>query len=129
MSRTRFYVFGFGALMLFDSWTQICFKLAAGRTGEFSMTFAWLSGALSTPWIYGAIAGYLCAFVTWMTLLKRAPVGPAFAASHLEVVSVLILSRILFGEHISMMQVVGAACIACGIVFLSFSESRHPAGR
>ena len=125
MNATRFYVLGFGALMLFDTWTQVSFKLASHQTGEFVMTMAWLKAAVSSPWIYGAVAGYLGAFVTWMTLLKRAPVGPAFAASHLEVVTVLIVSVLYFGEHLAPLQVIGGLCIVLGIVFLSLSESKH----
>lgn len=112
--------------MLFDTWTQVCFKLASSGTGEFVMTFDWVKAAVFSPWTYGAIAGYLGAFVTWMTLLKRAPVGPAFAASHLEVVTILIISRVFFGEHISTMQIAGASCIVSGIIFLSLSEAKHP---
>ncbi len=126
MNATRFYVLGFGALMLFDTWTQISFKLASHQTGEFTMTLEWLKAAVFSPWIYGAIAGYLGAFVTWMTLLKRAPVGPAFAASHLEVVTVLIVSVLYFGEHLAPLQIIGGLCIVLGIVFLSLSESKHP---
>ncbi len=122
MSRVRFYAVGFGALMLFDTWTQISFKLAAGQAGEFALTLAWLKAAVLSPWIYGAVAGYLGAFVTWMTLLKHAPVGPAFAASHLEVVTVLILSVLFFGEHLAPLQIAGGACIVLGIVFLSLGE-------
>jgi drug/metabolite transporter (DMT)-like permease len=126
VSTTRFYVIGFGALMLFDTWTQVSFKLAANQTGEFTMTLEWLKDAVSSPWIYGAVAGYLGAFVTWMTLLKHAPVGPAFAASHLEVVTVLIISVLYFGEHLAPLQIVGGLCIVLGIVFLSLSETKHP---
>lgn len=126
MSTTRFYVLGFGALMLFDTWTQISFKLASHQAGEFAMTLEWLKAAVLSPWIYGAVAGYLGAFVTWMTLLKHAPVGPAFAASHLEVVTVLIVSVLYFGEHLAPLQIVGALCIVLGIVFLSLSESKRP---
>jgi drug/metabolite transporter (DMT)-like permease len=125
VNATRFYVLGFGALMLFDTWTQVSFKLASYQTGEFVMTMAWLKAAVLSPWIYGAVAGYLGAFVTWMTLLKRAPVGPAFAASHLEVVTVLIVSVLYFGEHLAPLQVIGGLCIVLGIVFLSLSESKH----
>jgi len=124
MSIRRFYVLGFGVLMLFDTWTQISFKLAAVQTGEFAPSLAWLQAAVCSPWIYGAVAGYLGAFVTWMTLLKRAPVGPAFAASHLEVITVLIVSVLFFGEHLAPLQIVGGLCIVLGIVFLSLSESR-----
>ena len=126
MSTRRFYLLGFGALMLFDTWTQVSFKLASGQAGEFAMTLMWLKAAALSPWIYGAVAGYLGAFVTWMTLLRHAPVGPAFAASHLEVVAVLIVSVLFFGEHLAALQIVGGVCIVLGIVFLSFSESKHP---
>jgi drug/metabolite transporter (DMT)-like permease len=125
VSRARFYVLGFGALMLFDTWTQVSFKLAAVQTGEFVPTLAWLKAAVLSPWIYGAVAGYLGAFVTWMTLLKHVPVGPAFAASHLEVIAVLIVSVLYFGERLAPLQIVGALCIVLGIVLLSLSESRH----
>lgn len=125
MSTARFYVLGFGVLMLFDTWTQVSFKLASRHTGEFVMTLAWLKAAISSPWIYGAVAGYLGAFVTWMTLLKHAPVGPAFAASHLEVVTVLIISVLYFGEHLVPLQIAGGVCIVLGIIFLSMSESKH----
>ena len=126
MSRARFYAVGFGVLMLFDTWTQISFKLAAGQAGEFAMTLAWLKSAVFSPWIYGAVAGYLGAFFTWMTLLKHAPVGPAFAATHLEVVTVLIISVLFFDEHLAAPQIAGGLCIVAGIVFLSLSESKHP---
>lgn len=125
MSTARFYVLGFGVLMLFDTWTQVSFKLASHQTGEFVMTLVWLKAAVSSPWIYGAVGGYLGAFVTWMTLLKHAPVGPAFAASHLEVVTVLVVSVLYFGEHLVPLQIVGGLCIVLGIIFLSLSESKH----
>ena len=125
MSRNRLAL-GFAALVLIDTWTQIAFKLASRQTGEFVLNTRWLSAAAVTPFIYGAIAGYIAAFVTWMTLLEHAPVGPAFAASHLEVVTVLMISVPLFGEHLSAGKLAGAACIVTGIIMLSFSESRTP---
>jgi drug/metabolite transporter (DMT)-like permease len=117
---------GFAALVLIDTWTQIAFKLASRQTGEFMMNTRWLSAAAVSPFIYGAIAGYIAAFLAWMTLLEHAPVGPAFAASHLEVVTVLMLSVPLFGEHLSAGKLAGAACIVTGIILLSLSESRTP---
>lgn len=126
MSTPRFYVLGFGALMLFDTCTQVSFKLAGMQAGEFAPQIAWLGSVLGTPWTYAAILGYLCAFITWMTLLKHAPVGPAFAASHLEVVMVLIVSVLLFGEKLGWLQWLGAAMIILGIVCLALSKAEHP---
>jgi drug/metabolite transporter (DMT)-like permease len=125
VNRSRFYVIGFSALALFDTWTQVSFKLATHTTGEFNMTMGWLKSAVASPWIYAAVAGYLGSFVSWMTLLRHAPVGPAFAASHIEVVTVLIISVPLFGEHLSAPKILGAACIVLGIILLSLSESKH----
>jgi drug/metabolite transporter (DMT)-like permease len=117
---------GFCALVLIDTWTQIAFKLASKQTGEFLMNTRWLSAAAISPFLYAAIAGYIGAFLAWMTLLEHAPVGPAFAASHLEVVTVLMLSVLLFGEHLTAGKLAGAACIVTGIIMLSLSESRAP---
>ena len=66
---------------------------------------------------------YVGAFVTWMTLLEHAPIGPAFAASHLEVISVMVLSVVLFNEHIGTPQWIGSALIIAGIVCLAISET------
>lgn len=125
MSRRWFYGIAFTALAVFDTATQVSFKLSAHRTGPFTLDASWFKAAALSPWIYVAIAGYLCAFVTWMTLLKHAPVGPSFAASHIEVVTVLAISVPLFGERLSPPQLAGAACIVLGIVLLSLSESKH----
>ena len=126
MSTRRFYLIGFGALILFDTLTQVSFKLATGLAGEFSPHWEWLAKVFFNPWIYGAVAGYVGAFITWMTLLKHAPIGPAFAASHLEVVTVLIISVAFFGEHLSLIQIVGGVSIVLGIMCLSMSESENP---
>jgi drug/metabolite transporter (DMT)-like permease len=126
MSPRRFYVLGFGALMLFDTLTQVSFKLASTHAGEFAMKLEWLVQVFHNYWIFGAIIGYIGAFITWMTLLKHAPVGPAFAASHLEIVTVLAISVIWFDERLSLPQIIGALCIVTGIVCLSKSEAEHP---
>ena len=120
----RFYILGFAVLVLFDTLTQISFKLATMHAGEFSLQLSWLQRVLLSFPIYGAILGYLGSFVTWMTLLKHAPIGPAFAASHLEIISVLLISFVFFGEHLNSTQILGAASIVLGVVCLSMSS--HP---
>jgi drug/metabolite transporter (DMT)-like permease len=54
--------------------------------------------------------------------LKHAPVGPAFAASHLNVVSVLILSAWLLHERLSLPELGGAVLIVLGILMLASAE-------
>lgn len=123
MKTPRFYIIGFGLLLLFDTVTQVAIKLSSADAGGFVLTTEWLREVSLNPWVYAAIAGYLGSFVTWMTLLKHAPVGPAFAASHLDVVSVLAISVLYFGEQLSLIQVIGVLSIVLGIVCLSMSKA------
>jgi drug/metabolite transporter (DMT)-like permease len=125
MKTRDFYILGFGVLLVSDTLMQVSVKLASAQAGAFAMKPEWLWTVLQNPWLYGAAAGYLGAFVVWMTLLKRAPIGPAFAASHMGLIPVLAISVIYFGEHLSAMQVVGVLCITLGIAALSISEARN----
>jgi len=119
----KFYVIGFLVLMAFDTLAQLSFKTAGMHALPLEMSPAWLARVFGQPWIYGAFVGYIGAFFTWMTLLKHAPIGPAFAASHLEIVSVLALSVWLFNETIGWPQVVGGLFIVAGIGCLAVSET------
>jgi drug/metabolite transporter (DMT)-like permease len=125
MKRGWFYLIGFLVLVLFDSVGAISFKYAGMHALPVEANTAWLLRLFGKPWIYGAVIGYIGAFFTWMSLLKHAPIGPAFAASHLEVVSVMLLSVWLFDEHLTLPRVLGAVAIVAGIVCLGFAESRE----
>jgi multidrug transporter EmrE-like cation transporter len=127
MKTRDFYIIGFGVLMAFDTLMQVSVKLASSHSGAFVMNSTWFVTVLHTPWLYGAIVGYLGAFVVWMTLLKRAPVGPAFAASHMGMIPVLAISVSYFGEHLHGIQVLGVVCIVLGIAALSLSEAKNEA--
>jgi len=90
---------------------------------------AWLGRIATERWIYLAVAGYLGAFVTWMTLLRYAPIGPAFAATHLDIVTVLVVSVMWLGETLSRPQIVGAALILTGITVLAVTKNEEPERR
>jgi drug/metabolite transporter (DMT)-like permease len=119
----RFYCIGFLCLMLFDTTAQICFKFMGMAAEPLEFSPDWLLRALLCPWSYGAAAGYLCSFVAWMTLLRHAPIGPAFAASHLELVSVTILSAWLFHEPLTASKTAGGLLILLGVLCLAKEES------
>lgn len=118
----RFYLVGFILLMAFDTLAQISFKYTAIHALPLQADSAWLLRVFGHIWIYGALIGYIGAFFTWMALLKHAPIGPAFAASHLEVISVMFCSVWLFNEQLSVAQICGALLIFAGIVCLAISE-------
>lgn len=118
----KFYLIGFALLLFFDTLGQTSFKLTANSAEPLEASIEWLVRVFTQPWVYIAIIGYIGAFFTWMTLLKKAPVGPAFAASHLEVITVMLVSIWIFNEQITLFRLIGAALIVIGIIFLAFAE-------
>jgi drug/metabolite transporter (DMT)-like permease len=95
-------------------------RLQAGRRSRSAshLDAAWLGRVAATPWIYFVGAGYLIAFALYMTILKTAPVGLAFAASHLEIVSVLLVSVFFLGETLNAIQLTGCLAILAGVGIL-----------
>ncbi|OCG49741.1 hypothetical protein A9G35_11445 [Gilliamella sp. Choc5-1] len=120
----RFYIIGFTVLLFFDTIAQCSFKLTAIHAEPLAMSVDWLVRVFTNPWIYISIAGYILTFFTWMTLLKKAPVGPAFAASHFEIVTVMVVSIWLFHEPITLFKLIGTILIISGILFLALAESK-----
>lgn len=115
----RFYIVGFLCLIAFDTLAQISFKYTSIYALPLAFDLPWLMRVFSQPWIYGAFIGYVGAFFTWMTLLKHAPIGPSFAASHLELISVTLLSVWLFQEGLTAYKIIGGALILLGVLCLA----------
>ncbi|UYZ83337.1 DMT family transporter [Entomomonas sp. E2T0] len=120
----KFYLIGFALLLLFDTLGQSSFKFTAIHAEPLEASLDWVIRVFTNHWVYTAILGYIGAFFTWMILLKKAPIGPAFAASHLEVVTVMIASVWLFNEQITWIRFIGAVFIVVGIVFLALAEKK-----
>jgi len=118
-------ILGFLLLLAFDTAGQIGVKLAADALAEFDGV-QWLAAITREPLILAVLACYLGAFLTYVTLLKHAPVGPAYAAAHGHIVTVLVISMIFFGERLTLLQAWGAVAIMAGVVVLAISETRPP---
>ena len=118
----RFYVAGFVLLAVLDTAAHVFFKLAAITLAPVVFDLDWMWRVSGVPGVYAAVACYIATFFVWMTLLRSVPVGPAFAASHLELVGVLLVSGMVFDEHVSMLQWAGAGTILAGIACLALSE-------
>jgi len=125
---TRFLLLGFLLLMLIDTASQVCIKLAGNRIGPFEFDAGWLSGAATEPLIYLVLLFFACSFVVYMSLLKHAPVGPAYAAAHGHILGVLIVSIFVFEERLSLMQALGGTAILAGVIILAATEGRQLRG-
>ncbi|MDF7666283.1 EamA family transporter [Orbaceae bacterium ESL0727] len=120
----KFYLIGFLLLLFFDTFGQTSFKLTALSAMPLEVNLDWIGRIFCHYWAYFVILGYTGAFITWMVLLKKAPVGPAFAASHLQVVTVMFVSIAVFNEHITWEHLLGALLIILGIIFLALAEQQ-----
>jgi multidrug transporter EmrE-like cation transporter len=120
----RFILLGFLLLMSIDTASQVCIKLAGNRIGPFEFDATWLARATAEPLIYLVLLSFGCSFVVYITLLKYAPVGPAYAAAHGHIVGVLMVSILVFGERLSLMQALGATAIIAGVTILAATEGR-----
>ncbi len=118
----KIVLLGFLLLLVIDTVSNVLIKLAGDRIGSFEATAAWLTGVSREPIVLAVIGCYLLAFFTYTTLLKYAPVGPAYAAVHGHVVSVLLISIVYFDERLTLVQAFGCVLIVGGILLLAFTE-------
>jgi drug/metabolite transporter (DMT)-like permease len=115
---------GFLLLVAIDTFVQIGFKLAGNNTLPVTLDLPWLGRVGQEPWVVGVLLGYGAAFLVYMTLIKHAPIGPAFAASHMEIVTVTVFSVLVFGDTLTLWQAVGCCAIVTGVVVLAATEGR-----
>ena len=122
--RTRGILLGFLLLMVVDVLGQVAFKYTAIDALPLALDLQWFARVLVQPWLWVALACYVATFFIWLTLLRVAPVGPSFAASHMEIVMVMFVSVHLFDESLSVGKLLGAAFIMVGIICLAVAETR-----
>lgn len=120
----RFYLVGFTLLLFFDTLGQTGFKFSAINAQPLDYSIEWVIRILTNKWIYITTLSYIGAFFTWMVLLKKVPVGPAFAASRTQIVTVMLISVFIFNEELTVNRCLGAILIIAGIIFLAFAEKR-----
>lgn len=118
----RSILLGFLLLLTFDTASQIGMKLAGERIG-IGHGLEWLLRVLEEPLIYLVLLCYAGAFATYVSLLKYAPVGPAYAAAHGHIVTVLIISMVFLGERLTLIQGLGGLAILAGLVILAVTET------
>ncbi len=114
---------GFVLLIAVDTFVQFGFKLAGNNTLPVTLDLPWLERVLREPWVLAVIVGYGAAFAIYMTLIKHAPIGPAFAASHMEIVTITVISTWYFGDSITLVQALGCCAIVGGVLVLAATET------
>lgn len=115
-------LFGFLLLIAVETFAQVGFKIAGQHTLPMTLDMPWLGRVVREPWTLAPLGGYATAFLLYMTILRHAAVGPIFAAAHLQIVSITLISVYFFGDSVSPLQAVGCCAIVAGVVVLAATE-------
>ena len=115
--------FAWCLLLGFETLCQISLKLAGRATGAFDFSIGAFRHALSTPWLWVAIGCYVGAFLAWMTILRKSTLSAAFTISAIVLVAVMLASYLVFGEHLSWQQLLGATIIVAGILAIGDDDA------
>ena len=117
------------SLMLFVSaitlevMATVLFKKGTSRLAN-SLRKGWLShldnimNALRTKEIALGIFLYAIEYVLWIAFLAAVDISKAFPLSSVQIVLILLASRIILKEHINQYRWLGATLIIAGIYFV-----------
>lgn len=113
----------FAASILCDVFGQLAFKRGADRLptlGDEGLG-RFLRGLASEPWLLCGLAIYAVEFLVWMRLLALVPLAIAFPIASLNILGVMLASRLWLGEAISPRHYAGAALVTAGVALVATS--------
>lgn len=90
----------------------ICTKMAAAQEMMSWSYLFWFAGAVAIIGIYA---------IAWQQVLRRIAVGTAYMFKGTALIFTMLIAAILFGEPITIPNIIGSAIIIGGIVLLSRS--------
>ena len=100
--------------------SSVCSKLAA-RQPFLSAAFILLYGLM--------LAALVVYAVGWQQVIKHLPLTTAYANKAVTVVWGILLGLAVFGEAVTLRQVIGAVIIICGIVLFVRADNESREGR
>ncbi|HXE67281.1 MAG TPA: SMR family transporter [Rhodanobacteraceae bacterium] len=98
---------------------QVCFKLGVGHEADGNGEVSLLHKVLHSPWIALGVAVYALEFVLWFAALSRTQLSIAFPFTALGYVGVVLASRHILNERISLRRWVGIGTIVVGVVLVT----------
>ncbi len=105
-----------GQLSMKHGMSQV--KIITSGVGELAAS---LSKALMQPFVTAGFLLYGISALVWLMVLSRVELSYAYPMVSIGYVAVVILSRILFHEHVTGMRVLGIVVICAGVFLISRS--------
>jgi drug/metabolite transporter (DMT)-like permease len=112
---------------------QLSLKYGTGLLGRIdgqAVSGGWslLQRVVSNPYIVAGIGLYSLGAVVWIVVLSRVPLSFAYPMLGLSYVLVLLVSRFILNEHVSVQRWVGAMLIVMGAALVSRTSDDGQAG-
>lgn len=100
---------------------QIVFKLGADRLPDVGTVGlrVFLLRLTAQPWLIGGIVIYMIEFIVWVRVLALVPLGIAFPIASLNILGIVLASRIFLGEPVKRKQWIGAALVTAGVALVA----------
>ncbi len=99
--------------LVLDTTGQLAFKAAASDGGA-GAEWTWRRMA-RRPWVWLGVGCYCVEFLTWLAFLTLVPLSEGVLLACVNIVSVMLAGRWLFGERLSPLRTVGILLIAAGV--------------
>lgn len=98
-----------------DTVGQLAFKAAAGAPGEGAARWAALA---KQPFLWLGIAAYTGEFFAWLAFLSLVPLSRGVLLGSINIVAVMIAGRLIFGERLTPLRVIGILLVAAGVALV-----------
>jgi drug/metabolite transporter (DMT)-like permease len=119
-------VVAWALLLVIETLGQVALKTAGAKVGAFELDSRSIRAALSTPWLWLAIACYLGQFAVWMNILEKSTLSAAFPTSAIVFVAIMIASKAVFDDPMGWEKILGSALIVAGILLLGGDAQHAP---
>lgn len=110
----------------FAGLSQISLKYAGLDTGAFDFSAHAFALALGSAWLWVSIASHIGEFLVWIAILRKSRLSGAFPTLAILFVGMILAGRLLFGEAIGAVKLVGCLMILGGILLLGPDDEASP---
>jgi len=108
---------------VFDTANQICMKFLGGAVANMSFGMKWLSTAVLSPYLWGAIGADIGSFLAWMLILKKSDLSFAAPFISVQYITILLAGWFLFHEEIYIKEIIGVVFIMFGLLLIKMDKS------
>lgn len=106
--------------IVLDTGGQLAFKAAAGdrRAGDGLARWKYMA---SRPWLWLGIGSYVFEFLAWIAFLSLIPLSAGVLLGSINIVAIMLAGRLLFGEKLTRLRVIGIALVTLGVTIVGFA--------